>query len=118
MLHGTIDGVSRDDSVAQFTHERIRAFAAETPTVYRVAHDPETPLAWATAAPSLLAFEDGRMNARETGLMTGQGPVAPLLRAMSLPPAYRPRTTSGTDAARRALPSRAPPVAWKEASPR
>jgi hypothetical protein len=57
--------------VAQFTHERIRAFAAETPTVYRVAHDPETPLAWATAAPSLLAFEDGRMNARETGLMTG-----------------------------------------------
>ena len=42
MLHGIIDGVSPSDSAALLTHERIRAYAAHTPTVYLVAHDPET----------------------------------------------------------------------------
>jgi N-acyl homoserine lactone hydrolase len=42
MLRGVVDGPSPDDAVAQLTHERIRAFASETRTVYLVAHDPET----------------------------------------------------------------------------
>jgi N-acyl homoserine lactone hydrolase len=42
MLRGVLDGVSPDDAVARLTHERIRAFAASTPTVYLVAHDPAT----------------------------------------------------------------------------
>jgi glyoxylase-like metal-dependent hydrolase (beta-lactamase superfamily II) len=42
MLRGVVDGPSPDDAVAKQTHQRIRAFAAETPTVYLVAHDPET----------------------------------------------------------------------------
>jgi N-acyl homoserine lactone hydrolase len=44
MLRGAVDGVSPNESVAQLTHERIRAFAASTPTVYLVAHDPATAL--------------------------------------------------------------------------
>ena len=42
MLRGVVDGPSPDDAVAQRTHERIRALAAERPTVYLVAHDHET----------------------------------------------------------------------------
>jgi glyoxylase-like metal-dependent hydrolase (beta-lactamase superfamily II) len=42
MLRGAVDGVSPDEAVARRTHERIRAFAAEKPTVYLVAHDPQT----------------------------------------------------------------------------
>ena len=42
MLRGIADGPSPDEGVARLTHQRIRAFAAETPTVYLVAHDPET----------------------------------------------------------------------------
>jgi N-acyl homoserine lactone hydrolase len=42
MLRGIADGVGADDEAERLTHERIRAFAAETPTVYLVAHDPET----------------------------------------------------------------------------
>lgn len=42
MLRGIVDGPSPDESVARLTHQRIRAFATETPTVYLVAHDPET----------------------------------------------------------------------------
>jgi N-acyl homoserine lactone hydrolase len=42
MLRGIVDGVSPSDAAAQLTHERIRAFAADTPTVYLVAHDPQT----------------------------------------------------------------------------
>jgi glyoxylase-like metal-dependent hydrolase (beta-lactamase superfamily II) len=42
MLRGVPDGVSGDEDVARLTHERIRALAAETPTVYLVAHDPDT----------------------------------------------------------------------------
>jgi glyoxylase-like metal-dependent hydrolase (beta-lactamase superfamily II) len=44
MLRGVVDGVSPRDDVAKLTHQRIRALAAETPTVYLVAHDPETHL--------------------------------------------------------------------------
>jgi N-acyl homoserine lactone hydrolase len=42
MLHGKVDGVGSDDGAERLTHERIRAYAAETPTVYLPAHDPET----------------------------------------------------------------------------
>ncbi|HEY3186900.1 MAG TPA: N-acyl homoserine lactonase family protein [Solirubrobacteraceae bacterium] len=42
MLRGVVDGPSPDDATAQLTHERIRALAEQTPTVYLVAHDPET----------------------------------------------------------------------------
>lgn len=42
MLRGVVDGPSPDDAAAQRTHARIRALAAETPTVYLVAHDPRT----------------------------------------------------------------------------
>jgi N-acyl homoserine lactone hydrolase len=41
MLRGIVDGPSPDDRVARRTHERIRALAEQTPTVYLVAHDPE-----------------------------------------------------------------------------
>jgi N-acyl homoserine lactone hydrolase len=42
MLRGRPDGVGADEEAERLTHERIRAFAASTPTVYLVAHDPET----------------------------------------------------------------------------
>lgn len=42
MLRGIIDGLSPDESAVRLTHERIRALAAQTPTVYLVAHDPQT----------------------------------------------------------------------------
>ena len=42
MLRGKPDGVGADEKAELATHERIRAFAAERPTVYLVAHDPET----------------------------------------------------------------------------
>jgi N-acyl homoserine lactone hydrolase len=42
MLRGKADGVGADEEAERRTHERIRAFAAATPTVYLVAHDPET----------------------------------------------------------------------------
>jgi glyoxylase-like metal-dependent hydrolase (beta-lactamase superfamily II) len=42
MLHGIVDGVAPSDAEAHLTHERIRAFAAKTPTIYLVAHDPQT----------------------------------------------------------------------------
>jgi glyoxylase-like metal-dependent hydrolase (beta-lactamase superfamily II) len=42
MLRGIVDGPSPDDAVAQRTHARVRALAAERPTVYLVAHDPQT----------------------------------------------------------------------------
>ncbi|MDA8069803.1 MAG: N-acyl homoserine lactonase family protein [Actinomycetota bacterium] len=43
MLRGIIDGVSPQEDIAKLTHQRIRAFAAQTPTVYLVAHDPDVP---------------------------------------------------------------------------
>ena len=42
MLRGKAAGVGADEQAERRTHERIRAFAAATPTVYLVAHDPET----------------------------------------------------------------------------
>jgi N-acyl homoserine lactone hydrolase len=42
MLHGKPDGVGADEDAERITHERIRTLAAENPTVYLVAHDPET----------------------------------------------------------------------------
>jgi N-acyl homoserine lactone hydrolase len=42
MLRGKPDGVGSDEEAELLTHERIRAFAADHPTVYLVAHDPET----------------------------------------------------------------------------
>ena len=42
MLRGAVDGVGADEEAARVTHERIRAYAAETPTVYLPSHDPET----------------------------------------------------------------------------
>jgi glyoxylase-like metal-dependent hydrolase (beta-lactamase superfamily II) len=42
MLRGAVDGVSPDERIARETLTRIRAFAAEKPTVYLVAHDPDT----------------------------------------------------------------------------
>jgi N-acyl homoserine lactone hydrolase len=41
MLRGIVDGPSPDEAVARLTHQRIRTLAAETLTVYLVAHDPE-----------------------------------------------------------------------------
>jgi glyoxylase-like metal-dependent hydrolase (beta-lactamase superfamily II) len=42
MLRSIVDGVAPSDAEARLTHQRIRAFAAETPTIYLVAHDPQT----------------------------------------------------------------------------
>jgi N-acyl homoserine lactone hydrolase len=42
MLRGLVDGVGDDERAERLTHERIRAYAASTPTVYLPAHDPET----------------------------------------------------------------------------
>jgi glyoxylase-like metal-dependent hydrolase (beta-lactamase superfamily II) len=42
MLRGKVDGVGADDEAERLTHERIRAYATAHPTVYLVAHDPET----------------------------------------------------------------------------
>lgn len=42
MLRGKADGVGADDETERLTHERIRSYAAASPTVYLVAHDPDT----------------------------------------------------------------------------
>ena len=42
MLRGAVDGVGADEGAERLTHERIRSYAAATPTVYLPAHDPET----------------------------------------------------------------------------
>jgi glyoxylase-like metal-dependent hydrolase (beta-lactamase superfamily II) len=42
LLRGAVDGVGPDEATERLTHERIRAYAAETPTVYLPTHDPET----------------------------------------------------------------------------
>ncbi|HEX5468250.1 MAG TPA: N-acyl homoserine lactonase family protein [Gaiellaceae bacterium] len=51
MLRGRADGVGADDREEQITHERIRAYAADNPTVYLVAHDPETAVRLAERRP-------------------------------------------------------------------
>jgi N-acyl homoserine lactone hydrolase len=42
MVRGVVDGPAPDDKAAHLTHHRIRELAAATPTVYLVAHDPDT----------------------------------------------------------------------------
>jgi glyoxylase-like metal-dependent hydrolase (beta-lactamase superfamily II) len=42
LLRGVVDGVGPDEIAERLTHDRIRAYAAQTPTVYLPAHDPET----------------------------------------------------------------------------
>jgi N-acyl homoserine lactone hydrolase len=42
MLRGAVDGVGPDEDAQRRTHERIRAYAATTPTVYLPTHDPDT----------------------------------------------------------------------------
>ena len=42
LLHRAVDGVGPDETAERLTHERILAYAAQTPTVYLPAHDPET----------------------------------------------------------------------------
>jgi N-acyl homoserine lactone hydrolase len=42
LVRGIVDGVGPDEAAERVTHERIRAYAAANPTVYLVAHDPET----------------------------------------------------------------------------
>jgi N-acyl homoserine lactone hydrolase len=39
---GSADGVGPDEAAQRLTDQRIRAHAAETPTIYLPAHDPET----------------------------------------------------------------------------
>jgi N-acyl homoserine lactone hydrolase len=42
MLRGAVDGVGADEEAQRLTHERIRAYAAATPTVYLPSHDPDS----------------------------------------------------------------------------
>jgi N-acyl homoserine lactone hydrolase len=42
LLRGAVDGVGPDEAAERLTHERIRAYAGNTPTVYLPTHDPET----------------------------------------------------------------------------
>jgi N-acyl homoserine lactone hydrolase len=42
MLRGAVDGVGPDEDAERLAHERIRAHAAATPTVYLPSHDPDT----------------------------------------------------------------------------
>ena len=42
LMRGAVDGVGADEAAERLTHKRIRAYAAQTPTVYLPAHDPET----------------------------------------------------------------------------
>jgi glyoxylase-like metal-dependent hydrolase (beta-lactamase superfamily II) len=42
MLRQVVDGVSPDEELARATLARVNQFVIEEPTVYLVAHDPET----------------------------------------------------------------------------
>jgi N-acyl homoserine lactone hydrolase len=42
LLRDVVDGVGPDEAAEHLTHQRIRAYAGETPTVYLPAHDPKT----------------------------------------------------------------------------
>ena len=42
LLRGVVDGVGPDENAERLTHERIRAYATKTATVYLPAHDPDT----------------------------------------------------------------------------
>ena len=52
MLRGVVDGVGPDEAAARLTHERIRTYAAETPTVYLPTMTPRPRLASPSAGPS------------------------------------------------------------------
>jgi N-acyl homoserine lactone hydrolase len=58
LLRGVVDGVGPDEAAERLTHERIRAYAAETPTVYLPAHDPETEARLAERRPIGAAREE------------------------------------------------------------
>lgn len=58
LLRGDVDGVGPDEAAERLTHERIRAYAAETPTVYLPAHDPETAARLAERRPIGAAREE------------------------------------------------------------
>ena len=62
MLRCAVDGPSPDAAVAQLTHRRVQALAAERPTVYLVAHDPET----ATRLEERRVVEAGRGEGADT----------------------------------------------------
>jgi N-acyl homoserine lactone hydrolase len=51
MLRGAVDGVGPDEDAERLTHERIRAYAATTATVYLPSHDPETAIRLAERRP-------------------------------------------------------------------
>ena len=51
MLRGVVDGIAPDERAARETLKRIRGLAAELPTVYLPAHDPETPARLAAREP-------------------------------------------------------------------
>jgi N-acyl homoserine lactone hydrolase len=51
MLRGAVDGVGPDEDAERLTHERIRSYAAATPTVYLPSHDPETAIRLAERRP-------------------------------------------------------------------
>ena len=51
MLRGAVDGVGSDEQAERVTHERIRAYAEATPTVYLPSHDPETAVRLAERRP-------------------------------------------------------------------
>ena len=57
LLRGVVDGVGPDEAAERLTHERILAYAAETPTVYLPAHDPETAARLAARQPIAAARE-------------------------------------------------------------
>ena len=42
MLRGVVSGIGADEAAERLTLERIRSYAAQTPTVYLASHDPET----------------------------------------------------------------------------
>ena len=51
MLRRAADGVGADEDAERLTHERVRAYAETTPTVYLPAHDPETAVRLAERRP-------------------------------------------------------------------
>jgi N-acyl homoserine lactone hydrolase len=51
LLRGAVDGVAPDEAAARLTHDRIRTYAATTPTVYLPTHDPESPARLAERRP-------------------------------------------------------------------
>jgi N-acyl homoserine lactone hydrolase len=51
MLRGVVDGISPDEKAALETMARIRSLAADRPTVFLPAHDPDTPARLAAREP-------------------------------------------------------------------